>query len=997
MEKELKIRFFKRILLLWIVGLFFVSNAFAQQQILKGVVKDEKGESLIGAGIVVKGTTNGSFTNENGAYTLSNLKEGITLTISCLGYITQEMNYTGQSELNFTLVEDSKMLDNVVVIGYGQVRKGDVTGSIVSVKVDESTRGFSPNSQDLLTGKIAGVSITSAGGSPTGNSTIRIRGGSSLSATNDPLIVIDGIMIDNGGVGGVGNVLSTINPSDIETFTVLKDASATAIYGSRASNGVILITTKKGSDGKMKITYDGNVSVSTRKKGIDVMDGDEFRAFVTANFAGLTTYDEVVNQLGTENTNWQDEIFQTAISTDHNLSIFGNANNVLPYRASFGYTNLEGILKTSAMERYTGSFSLSPSLFNNNLKISLNGRGMYSKNRFADQSAIGEAINMDPTKPVYDEKSPYGGYYTWVGSTNQIIQVATKNPVSLLEMREDKADAYNFIGNSQFDYKLPFFPDLKFNLNLGIDYSKSDGHKFNSPLAASEFIYGGSVADWDQTRTNTSLDFYSQYTKDLDFLNSKFDIMGGYSWQNYWKEGSEITERVTALDANGNPLLVAATNYETEYYLVSFFGRINYGIMDRYLLTFSMRDDGSSRFSQDNRWALFPSAAFAWRIMEESFMQNVDLLSNLKLRLGWGITGQQDIGQGDYPYLGTYSKSIGDQTSYLRGFNADGTPIWSSLLRPDAYNSNLKWESTTTYNAGLDYGFFNNRIEGSLDLYYRETTDLINTATKVPAGINFKEYVAANIGSLENRGVEFSINTKPIVTTNVTWDFGANIAYNQNELTKLTLSNELNSKIPNGNRVNMVGEAANMWYVYEQVYDEAGKPLEGLYKDRNNDGKINEQDLRPYKNGTPDYTFGLNTKLTYKAWDLSIAGHGSHGNYNYNSMDAGRAPISPNSVYANEFLINRPQSVFNTNFQNNQTSSDYYVQDASFFRIDNINLGWSFKNINALPINGRIYSTVQNPFVFTNYSGLDPEVFGGDDNNVYPRPLIVMLGVNLNF
>ncbi len=649
------------------------------------------------------------------------------------------------------------------------------------------------------------------------------------------------------------------------------------------------------------------------------------------------------------------------------------------------------------MTRYTGSFALSPTFFEDNLKVNLNGRGMYVKSRFANQSAIGEAINMDPTHPVYDENSPYGGYWSWLGVGGNLIQVATKNPVSLLEMAEDKSDAYNFVGNAQFDYTLPMLPELKFNLNLGMDYSKSDGSRYIDPNAPSDFVYGGYDSNWDQTRDNKSLDFYTQYTKPFDFLDSKFDIMGGYSWQHYYKKGGEVAHRITDLDANGNPVLVSDTYYETENYLVSFFGRLNYGIMDKYLVTLTLRDDGSSRFSDDNRWALFPSAAFAWRIAQEDFVKNVESISNLKLRLGWGVTGQQDINQGDYPYMGTYQKSIGIQTSYFRGFTTGGEGIWSSLLRPAAYNPDLKWESTTTYNLGLDYGFINNRIEGAIDIYYRETTDLINSATPTAAGTNFSEYVPANIGSLENQGVEFALNTLPIVTNDFTWAIGGNIAYNQNELTKLTFGEGDDTRLINNRTVNMVGETANTWYVYEQIYDANGKPIEGLYKDLNNDGVINEQDRHTYHHASPDYTYGLNTKLTYKAWDFSINGHGSAGNYNYNESAAGGAATSPNSVYANEFLINRPTSAFDTNFKNGQSMSDYYIQNASFFRIDNINLGWSFKSVANKKISGRIYTTVQNPFVFTSYSGLDPEVFGGYDNNVYPRPLTALLGLNLNF
>lgn len=995
MKKELKSKNVARFFLFFLFGIFCSVDILAQQGTIKGIVKDKSGEPVIGASVSVKGTTNGVATDIDGRFALSNVKSGTTIVCSFITYITQEIVLKNQSELIITLLEDDKVLDEVIVIGYGQVRKGDATGALTSVKADASVRGFAPNAQDMLTGKVAGVTITSEGGSPSGGASIRIRGGSSLTASNDPLIVVDGIFIDNQGLGGVGNVLSTINPTDIDSYTVLKDASATAIYGSRASNGVILITTKRGAHGKVKVTYDGNVSVSTPKNKIDVLTGDQFRSFINDTYSNLSTYNEMLGKLGTANTNWQDEILRTAVNTEHNISVYGSTKN-LPYRFSFGYTNVNGILKTSKMERYTGSFSLNPTLLNDHLKINLNGRGMYINNRFADQNAIGAALVMDPSQSVYDENSPFGGFFTWTGNDDNIIQVATKNPLSMLEMVKDKSDVYNFIGNAQFDYKLHFFPDLRLNLNLGTDYSKSEGTKWISELSPSDYGYGGYDSSWDQKRRNSSIDFYAQYTKDLDFLDSKFDVMGGYAWQHYWREGSNVGYRITRYDAFGNPARIGISKYKTEHYIVSFFGRLNYSIKDRYLLTFTLRNDGSSRFHKDNQWSLFPSVALAWRASEESFLKDVDAISNMKLRLGWGMTGQQDINLGDYPYMPTYMHSVGEEASYLRGYNND-TPVWVSLLRPEAFNPELKWETTATYNLGIDYGFLNNRIDGSIDVYHRNTKDLINAETKTPGGTNFREYVASNIGNLENTGVEFSISGRPIVTKDFTWEVGANFAYNKNKITKLSADDDKDAKRQEGMNVHMVGYAANMYYVYEQIYNEQGKPIEGFYKDQNNDGLINGQDLLPYKNPAPDWTIGFNTKLVWKAWDLSIAGHGSLGNYNYNAVAANNAGLSSTTVYANEFLSNRVSSVFSSNFQTGQPLSDYYVQDASFFRIDNIVLGWSFKQSKQFPLNGRIYGTVQNPFVFTKYDGLDPEVFGGYDGNVYPRPVTILLGVNLNF
>lgn len=967
----------------------------AKNKKITGLVTDSKGEPIIGANITIKGGSMGTISDNNGKFTIQ-AEENDILLVSSIGFKRQEVKLTDKEIISVVLIDDQKMLDEVMVIGYGQVRKGDATGALVSVKADDKVRGFAPNAQDLLTGKVAGVSIINEGGSPNGMSYIRIRGGSSLTASNDPLIIVDGVFIDNSGINGVGNILNTINPTDIESFTVLKDASATAIYGSRASNGVILITTKKGTNEKMKIIYDGNFSIGTRKKEIAVMTGDEFRVFLKENYSDLSIYNEISKLQGLVNTDWQDVIFQTTFNNEHNLSLYGGIGKKSPYRVSLGYTNQDGILKTSKMERYTGSFSLTPTLFDDHLKITLNGRGMHVNNRFADWGAIGAAIVMDPSQAVYDKDSPYGGYYTWLGSDGNVIQVATKNPLSMLEMTKDLSSVNNFIGNIQIDYKLHFFPDLRFNLNAGIDYSKGSGTKYISEFSPSDAMYGGYNSSWNQKKQNSTLDFYGQYSKNIKSFDSHFDIMGGYSWQHYWSAGDGVGYRITQFDKYGDPILVTESNYETEHYIISFFGRMNYDISGKYLFTATIRDDGSSRFSKQNRWALFPSLALGWRLSEENFIKNLNSISNLKLRLSWGVTGQQDINQGDYPYIATYLRSVGDQANYLRGYE-NNIPIWVSLLRPEAYNPNLKWESTATYNIGLDFGFLKNRIEGSLDLYHRITTNLINATTKTTAGTNFKEYVAANIGSLENTGVELAVNSHPIVKHDFSWEIGANLAYNQNKITKLSIGDDKNTKNVNGVVVNMVGYPTNMYFVYEQIYNANGKPIEGLYKDQNNDGQINEQDLRPYKKATGDVTFGINTKLTRKAWDLSVSSHGSLGNYNYNAIAASYAGLSPTSVFSSETLSNRVKSAFDTNFQISQPLSDYYVQNASFFRIDNIVLGWSFGKSKLVPISGRLYSSVQNPFVFTKYKGIDPEVFGGYDGNLYPRPLTILFGTNLNF
>ncbi len=999
MRKEKPILSFERALTLCMLMLF-TSLTFAQS-LIKGKVVDSNGEALIGASVFVKGTKDGVITDFDGNFMLK-CTPGEELVVSYVGFTTKEA--VAKNNMKVVLEEDVTMVEEAVVIGYGTVKRKDATGALETLTADPKLKGVAPNASDMLVGKIAGVNVTTSGGSATGGATIRIRGGSSLSASNDPLIIVDGVYLDNTGIGGVGNMLSTINPNDIEDFTVLKDASATAIYGSRASNGVILITTKKGKSGKIKVTYDGNVSVSTRRNCVDVMTGDQFREFITETFTGLSNQDEVLAKLGTSNTDWQKEIFRTSVSTDHNVSVFGSVQDFMPYRVSVGYSNNNGILKTDHMERYTANFSLTPSLLDNHLKMNINGKGMYSYSRFANTGAIGSAISMDPTQPVYDETSKYHGFWSWVGADGNIIGVSVKNPVSMLELYNDSADAYNFIGNAQFDYESFYVPGLKLTLNLSIDASHSTGSTtapYDAPSYASSLGYNN---EWSQTRRNSMLDFYATYSRDLESIKSHFDIMGGYSWQHYWLK-SDYT-RIPQYEYNEEgelqPVETAVTSgmSETEHYIVSFFGRLNYSLMDKYLLTFTLRNDGSSRFSKNNRWGLFPSVALAWRIIDEDFMKKQDVLSNAKLRLGWGVTGQQDISLGDYPYLGSYTYSVNPASSYYR--NGE----WIGLLQPNEYNENLKWETTTTYNIGLDFGFLKNRINGTIDLYYRKTKDLINTEAKVAAGTNFAEYVVANIGSLENKGIEFSLNTVPVQTKDWTWNLGANIAFNKSKIIQLTNGDNSTAMRRYGStggdggfqlKAHAVGHEAGMYYVYEQVYDENGNPVEGAYVDRNGDNVINESDLYLYHSATPKATYGVNSKLQWKNWDFDIAGHGSIGNYNYNAIASNNASQAPSALYANEFLSNRVMSTFDTNFQTKKVLSDYYVQNASFFRIDNITLGYSFTHIGGLKIGGRTYATVQNPFVFTAYDGLDPEIEGGLDTNVYPRPVSVMLGLNLNF
>ena len=995
----LKFKKSMKTVLLSMIGLLMAVSAIAQtgQTIVKGTVRDVNGEPIIGATILLQGTTVGTASDMNGNFTLQVPGNGV-LEVSYIGYKSEIVPIENRTNIQIVLHEDTEVLDEVVVIGYGTVRKNDATGSVIAIKPDQMNKGLTVNAQDMITGKIAGVVVTPNGGAPGDGATIRIRGGSSLNASNDPLIVVDGLAIDNNGIQGVSNFLSTINPNDIESFTVLKDASATAIYGSRASNGVILIQTKKGLVGmKPKLSYNGNFNVSTPRNYIDVMNGDQYREYANLLYAGDT---EILSKLGEENTDWQKQIYRTAIGTDHNLNISGGYKNI-PYRASIGYTGQQGIIKTSKLDRLTGSLNLNPSLLDDDLKINFNVKGMYIKNRFADTGAVGNAVRFDPTHPVKSDDEPFvsqtEGYFEWAtynddGTFKSLNSDAPRNPVALLDKRNDRSKAWDLMGNIDIDYRMPFLRDLRAHLTLGTDISHGKQTTWISPTSSTNFIGGGYDGYTIQDKWNRQLSAYLQYTK--NFNNQNFDIMGGYEWQRFHREGSYYGESITKPDYIYQADVI---NWATHNQLVSFFGRANYSIMDKYMFTATVRSDGSSRFSSENRWSVFPSFAFAWRMKNEVFLADNNLISDMKLRLGYGKTGQQDIGS-DFPYLPVYT------------INRDGAyyPFGDEYYptsRPDAYNPNLKWEETTTYNVGYDISILNNRFSASLDYYYRETNDLINV-TPIPAGTNFRNKVLQNIGSLNNKGVELMLNGRLIDNKDLSWDLNYNLTTNRNEITKLTTGDQQGYYVPTGGifqgsvQAHAVGYPANSFYVYQQVYNSEGKPIEGLYVDRNGDHKINEEDKYFFHKSSPDYIMGLSSKLIYKKFDFGISARANIGNYIYNAVAAERMNVGPNGVWSPlGFFENKVMSAFDTNFTGGSGitfMSDYYVQNASFLRIDNITVGYSFDKIGFIS-GGRISATVQNPFVITKYKGLDPEVFSGIDGSIYPKPVMTVLGLTLNF
>ena len=992
-----------------LLGLFLSVGAFAQIDV-RGHVKDATGEDIIGATVRVVGTQTATVTDFEGNFVLK-ANQGADITVSYIGFQTATVKAAPTIEV--TLQDDQTVLNDVVVIGYGVARKNDLTGSVTAMKPDEKNHGLITNAQDMIQGKIAGVNVTNGGGRPGEGSQIRIRGGSSLNASNEPLIVIDGMAMDGKNAAGSSNPLSMVNPADIESFTVLKDASATAIYGSRGSNGVIIITTKKGRKGqKATVNYNANVSISTKGKTLEVLDANEYRNFITSYYGADS---DAAKLLGNANTDWQEKIYHTALSTDHNITVSGGLAN-MPYRFSVGYTDQDGIVRTSSYRRVTVSTTLNPSFLEDHLKFNINAKFMYAHTHKNEDSAIGEAVRMDPTQPIYSSDPMYDNfnhYFTWTSNGTSLNDPnyplnkernAAYNPVGLLNEYNDRANSFEYMGNLEVDYQIHGFEDLRLHANLSGDWSNGKENSDYQPWGQKNFYYGN-YGYWKEKKYNLTFSAYAQYYK--DFLKTQhFDIMGGYEWSHnkYWGDkyyagvypltSQEVDDNGKALA--GQPYKPTADEWKQESYLVSFFGRANYIAFDRYMLTATVRRDGSSRFKE--HWSTFPSVAFGWKINEEPIFKNVNWLSELKLRLGWGKTGQQD-GIGNYNYFASYNVNTNntDGRYPISGVNDSGL-----LYRPDAYNENLKWETTTTSNIGLDFGFFNGRLTGSVDLYHRKTTDLINDAY-VSAGSNFRNKVSSNIGSLVNKGIEAALTVRPIQNDIWQWEISANFTYNKNEITELTGESSIvktgGISAGTGNLVQAqaVGHPANSFYVYQQVYDASGKPLEGVFVDRNGDGQISEDDLYFYKSPAAPYTAGLSSRVQYKSWDLGFGMRASFDNYVYWDKGANFSNIAKRYDDSFNYLQNViPQAVKNGWTTYDKVVTDYYVRNASFLKCDNITLGYSFKSFDDL-LNTRVYVRATNVFTITKYDGIDPEVAGGIDGGIYPRPFTLLFGVNFNF
>lgn len=962
----------------------------AQTRTIKGEVTDaQNGEALIGATVMVEGEKGGTVTDFDGNFSLQVSSSAKKIKVSYIGYIDKVLSISDNMKVK--LESDSKALADVVVIGYGTARKSDLTGSVATVKSKDFNKGLVSSPEQLINGKVSGVQIMSNSGSASAGSTIRVRGGASLNASNDPLIVLDGVPLEQGGISGnSSNFLSMINPSDIESMTVLKDASSTAIYGSRASNGVIIITTKKGQQGAVKVNFNTTNSLQTRAQMVDMLSRDEF-----VNVINQFGTDNQKSLLGTANTDWNDEVYRTAFGTDNNLSVSGSIDKWLPFRVSVGYYNQSGLVRKDNVERWTGNVVLTPSFFQDHLKLTINAKGTLNNNSFNNGGAVWAAATFNPTIPVYSGNDKYGGYNEALDADGYPVNAGVRNPRGLVDLYDSKSKVSRFIGSMDVDYKVHFLPDLKLHATVGADYAKGDGtihvpvyaaqsYNKDESLGGSDYKYG------PQKNENRLLTLYANYAKYFEDIKSNVDLTAGYDYQ-YWKSTTPLYYTKSA--AGTNLSTVKASDYR--HVMLSYYGRINYSFDGKYLLTATVRRDASSRFSKDTRWGTFPSVALGWTLTEEPWLKNQKVLSNLKLRASYGVTGQQE-GIGNYNYLPVYTYSVTGAEAFING-------QYINTYRPEAYVSDLKWETTTSWNFGLDFGFLDGRIGGAIDFYTRKTKDLL-ASVPTAAGTNFSKTILTNVGNVDSKGIEISLNATPIQNKDWEWNLSYNFTWQNMKVKNLSLikgGSQTNVKVgPSIDayqfQVLSEGYEPYMFYVYHQLYDsKTGKPIEGAYADLNNDGEINDADLYRYHSPAPKYIMGLSTSLRYKQLTLGMSFRANIDNYVYNGMGMSTGAFETVS-YNNSQLNNLNTSFLKTGFKTRQYLSDYYVENASFLKLDNLSLSYNVGKINKWA-SLTVSAMVQNVFTITGYSGTDPEVPNGMDNSFYPRPRTYSVSLGLQF
>ena len=983
-------KFRQRSFLLVALLLMGCLQLLAQTRTIKGVVTDaQNGEALIGATVMVEGDKSGTVTDFDGNFSLQVPSSAKKVKISYIGYIDQQVAISDNMQVK--LESDSKALADVVVIGYGTARKSDLTGSVATVKAKDFNKGLVSSPEQLINGKVSGVQIMSNSGSASAGSTIRVRGGASLNASNDPLIVLDGVPLEQGGISGnSSNFLSMINPSDIESMTVLKDASSTAIYGSRASNGVIIITTKKGQQGAVKVNFNTTNSMQTRAQMVDMLSRNEF-----VNVINQFGTDNQKSLLGDANTDWNDEVYRTAFGTDNNLSLSGSIGKYLPFRVSAGYYNQSGLVRKDNVERWTGNVVLTPSFFQDHLKLTINAKGTLNNNSFNNGGAVWAAATFNPTIPVYSGNDKYGGYNEALDADGYPVNAGVRNPRGLVDLYDSKSKVSRFIGSMDVDYKVHFLPDLKLHATIGADYAKGDGTVYVPAYAAQSFnkdeaLSGNDYKYGPQKNENRLLTLYANYAKYFENIKSNVDLTAGYDYQ-YWKSTTPLY--YTKSVAGTTLSTVKASDYR--HVMLSYYGRVNYSFDGKYLLTATVRRDASSRFSKDTRWGTFPSVALGWTLTEEPWLKDNKVISNLKLRASYGITGQQE-GIGNYNYLPVYTASVTGAEALINGH-------YITTYRPESYVGNLKWETTTSWNFGLDFGFLDGRIGGAIDFYTRKTKDLLASVPPA-AGSTFSKTILTNVGNVDSKGIEVSLNATPIQTKDWEWNLSYNFTWQNMKVKNLSLT-------PGGTQTNVkVGPSIDayqfqvlsegyepyMFYVYHQLYDsKTGKPIEGAYADLNNDGEINESDLYRYHSPAPKYIMGLSTSLRYKQLTLGMSFRANIDNYVYNGMGMSTGAFETVS-YNNSQLNNLNTSFLKTGFKTRQYLSDYYVENASFLKLDNLSLSYNVGKINKWA-SLTVSAMVQNVFTITGYSGTDPEVPNGMDNSFYPRPRTYSVSLGLQF
>lgn len=982
----------------FILMILCVQNIMAQKRTVSGIVTDSKNEPLIGVNVTIKNaSTTGTITDIDGKYSLEIPSGNSVLVFSYIGYSTQEVKVSNRSVVDIVLKDDMQALEEVVVVGYGTMKKSDLTGSVSSITSDNFKLGTDLTPQQLMQGAFSGVNISQNSGKPGGSNTIRVRGGTSITASNDPLYVIDGIPIStSAGVNqsNIGssttdffdqepiNPLSNINPNDIESINILKDASATAIYGSRGANGVIMITTKKGKAGMRQLDYSFNLGVSTVAKKLDVLTGDEYRK--TVSELGLTLDDKG------QNTDWQDVIFRTAISQNHYVSFMSGSENT-SYRASAGYSNQNGVMEGSGMKSANARMNINHKALNDKLKLNMNiSYGETNSDQAPVSNTVGsemgssmlyEAYVFNPTYPIYNEE---GDYYD--------VPPYRVNPASFSKELLDERATSQFLGNLTADWN--FYKPFTLQVNAG--YNKNTINR-NSYISKSNLLGNGN----NGYVTVQKLSDYSKLLETILKYNQSFgkhniDAMVGYSWQYFYSEG-QTTKAYGFLSDNFKWYSLAAaqtvesvSSYAESNTLISMYGRINYNYADKYLLTATVRRDGSSRFGSGNKWGIFPSVAASWRISQEDFFQN-DIMSDLKLRASFGITGSQEIG--NYNSLSTLGAST-------NGYLVGGEKI--TIVLPQQYtNPDLKWEQTAQTDIGIDFGFLNGKIRGSIDYYYKKTTDLLlSVAVPSPSLITTQ---IANVGTVTNQGIELDLSFDLMRTKDFAWDANLNLSHNKNEVVSLS-----NGQWTGDNMQVAPCQGQGLSGTYAQLIM-PGQPIGTFYGKRfigvvdGVEQFANDGEPEVIGCAQPDLTFGLGTNLQYKNWTLSLNFRGSIGNDVYNCTANNLAYLSnlPGRNVLKEAVtsgVNRDQA---------KVYSSRFIEDGSFVRLDNLSLGYNFSLPKLYISNARVFVSAQNLFVITGYSGADPEVNSeisrtgvaplGVDYLSYPKARTFSMGINLSF